>query len=89
MHPGLLGSKAQAFHHFALPSPRIVERSEDPDSRLSGSPVSSVGKESSSQAGDPGSVPGSGRSHGEGIGYLLQDSWSSLVAQLVKNPPAM
>ena len=28
-------------------------------------------------------------SPGEGIGYLLQYSWASLVAQLVKNPPAM
>ena len=37
----------------------------------------------------PGSVPGSGRSPGEGIGYPLQYSWASLVAQLVKNPPAM
>ena len=34
-------------------------------------------------------IPGSGRSAGEGIGYPLQYSWSSLVAQLVKNPPAM
>ena len=40
-------------------------------------------------AGDPGSIPGSGRSPGEGIGYPLQYSWASLVAQLVKNPPAM
>ena len=40
-------------------------------------------------AGDPGSIPGSGRSAGEGIGYPLQYSWASLVAQLVKNPPAM
>ena len=40
-------------------------------------------------AGDPGSIPGSGRSAGEGIGYLLQYSWASLVAQLVKNPPAI
>ena len=38
---------------------------------------------------DPGSIPGSGRSAGEGIGYPLQYSWASLVAQLVKNPPAM
>jgi len=38
---------------------------------------------------DVGSIPGSGRSPGEGIGYPLQDSWASLVAQLVKNPPAM
>ena len=35
------------------------------------------------------SIPGSGRSAGEGIGYPLQYSWASLVAQLVKNPPAM
>ena len=34
-------------------------------------------------------TPGSGRSTGERIGYLLQYSWASLVAQLVKNPPAM
>ena len=34
-------------------------------------------------------IPGLGRSAGEGIGYPLQYSWASLVAQLVKNPPAM
>ena len=39
-------------------------------------------------AGDPGSIPGSRRSAGEGIGYPLQYSWASLVAQLVKNLPA-
>ena len=50
---------------------------------------SSVGKESAWNAGDPGSIPGSGRSAGEGIGYPLQYSWASLVVQLVKNPPAM
>ena len=50
---------------------------------------SSVGKESTRNAGDPGSIPGSGRSPGEGIGYPLQCSLVSLVAQLVKNPPAM
>ena len=38
---------------------------------------------------DPDSIPGSGRSPGEGIGYLFQSSWASLVAQLVKNPPAI
>ena len=54
-----------------------------------GFPHSSVGKESTCDAGDPGSIPGSGRSPGEGIGYPLQYSWVSLVAQLVKNPPAM
>ena len=50
---------------------------------------SSVGKESASNAGDPGSIPGSGRSPGEGIRYPLQYSWTSLVAQLVKNPAAI
>ena len=46
-------------------------------------------KESTCNAGDPGSIPGSGNSSGEGKGYSLQNSWASLVAQLVKNPPAM
>ena len=52
-------------------------------------PDSSVGKESACSAGDPGSIPVWGRSPGEGIGYPLQYSWASLVAQLVKNPPSM
>ena len=50
---------------------------------------SSVGKESACNSGDPGSILGLGRSTGEGISYPLQYSWASLVAQLVKNPPAM
>ena len=54
-----------------------------------GFPDSSVGKESTCKAGDPGSTSGSGRSAGEGIGYPLQYSWASLVAQLVKNLPAV
>ena len=54
-----------------------------------GFPDSSAVKESACNAGDPGLSPGSGRSPGEGIGYPLQYSWSSLVAQLVKNSPAM
>ena len=49
----------------------------------------SVGKESACDARDPSLIPGSGRSPGEGIGYPIQYSWASLVAQLVKNPPAM
>ena len=55
----------------------------------SGFPDSSAGKDSACNAGDPGLIPGSGRSAGEGIGYTLQYSWASLVAQLAKNPPAM
>ena len=54
-----------------------------------GFPDSSVGKESACKAGDLGSIPGSGSFPGEGIGYSLQYSWASFVAQLVKNLPAM
>ena len=54
-----------------------------------GFPGSSVGKESACSARDLGSIPGSGRSAGEAIGYPLQYSWASLVGQLVKNLPAM
>ena len=50
---------------------------------------SSVGKESTCNAGDPSSIPGFGRSGGERIGYPLQYSWASLMTQLMKNPPAM
>ena len=54
-----------------------------------GFPHSSVGEESSCNAGDPSLIPGSGRFPGEGVDYPLQHSWASLVAQLAKNPPAM
>ena len=54
-----------------------------------GFPYTLVGKESACDAGDPGSIPESGRSPGEGISYPFQYSWASLVVQLVKNPPAM
>ena len=54
-----------------------------------GFPDSSVGKESACNAGDPNLTPGLERSAGEEIGYPLQYSRASLVAQLVKNPPAM
>ena len=50
---------------------------------------SSAGKESACNAGDLKSIPGSGRSRGEGGGHLFQYSWASLVAQMVKNLPAM
>ena len=52
-------------------------------------PDSSVGKQSVCNAEEPSSISGLGRSRGEGIGYPLQYSWTSLVTQLVKNPPAM
>jgi len=38
---------------------------------------------------DTGLIRGLGRSPGEVIRYSLQYSWASLVAQMVKNPPAM
>ena len=50
---------------------------------------SSVGKESTCNAGDPSLILGWGRSAEEGIGYPFQFSGASLVVQLVKNPPAM
>ena len=56
---------------------------------LLGIPDSPVGKESACNAGDPGLIPWSGRSAGEGIGYPLQYAWASLVAQLVKNRPTV
>ena len=52
-------------------------------------PNSSVGKESTYNAGDPSLIPGSGRSAGEGVGYPLQYSLASLAVQLVNNSPAM
>ena len=48
-------------------------------------PGSSAGKEFTCNAGDPSLIPGLGKSPGEGIGYPLQYSWASLVAQMVKN----
>ena len=56
---------------------------------LLGFPDSLVGQESACNEADPGSIPGSGRSPGEGIGYPLQYFGASLVAQLIKNLPAM
>ena len=57
--------------------------------KMRGFPHSSVGQESACNAGDPGSIPVLRRSPGEGTGYSLQYSWTYLVAQLVKNPPAV
>ena len=56
---------------------------------MPGFPGSSAGEESTCNAGDPGSIPESGRSAGERNGYPLQYSWASLVAQLEKNPPVL
>ena len=63
----------------------LIEKMKVKKNFLSGS----GSKESVCNAGDPGSIPGSGRSAGEGIGYPLRYSWASLVAQLVENQSAM
>ena len=52
-------------------------------------PGSSAGKESACNAKDPGLISWSGSSPGKGISNLLQYSWASLVAQIVKNLPEM
>ena len=51
--------------------------------------ASSAGKESTCNAGDPGSIPVLGRSPGEAVGYPLHYSWAFWVAQMVKHPLAM
>ena len=56
---------------------------------IQGFPDSSADKEPACNAGDPSSIPGCGRSPIKGIGYPLQFAWAFLVAQTVKNPPAM
>ena len=57
--------------------------------KMASLPWCSVGKESAFNAEDPSSIPGLGRSAGEGTGYSLQYPWASLLARLVKNLPAM
>ena len=67
-----------------------LEKEKDTHSSIPGLPLNGLaGKESTCNAGDPSSILGSGRSAGEGIGYPLQYSWASLVAQLVKKAPVM
>ena len=62
-----------------LPDPGIEPRS----------PALEADALTSEPPGKPGSIPGAGRSTGEGIGYSLQYSWASIVVQWVKNPSAM
>ena len=71
-------------HLFCLKTPQENIKTQ----KRTNFPGSSARKESARKAGDPGSSPGSGSSPGEGVSYPLQRSWVSLVAQLVKNPPA-
>ena len=73
--------------HGVSKSQTRLKRLSSSSSVLFGLPSSSAGEESTcSNAGYSVSVPGLGRSLGEGTGYPLQSSWASLMAQLVKNP---
>ena len=73
IHPSLLACNMGTFS--------LVSQHE-------GFPGSSAGKESTCNTGNPGLIPGAGRSPGEGLGYPLQYSWTSLVAQTVKKLPS-
>ena len=77
------GLSCSMAYGILVPRPGIEPTSS---ALLSGS---SAGQESTCSAGDPSPIPGLGRSAREGIGYPLQYSWASLVAQLLKNLPAM
>ena len=87
-HLSLSSSFLPPCPHFHFPF-LIIWRFGSTQRNFWGFSDSSVGKESTCNAGDPSSIPGSGRSDREGIGYPLKYSWASLVAQLVKNLPAM
>ena len=60
----LKGSVSSEHDKTKKPTPKTIK----------GFPSSSDGKESACNAGDPGSIPGSGRAPGEGNGYPLQYS---------------
>ena len=82
----------EAWHaaiHGVAKSRTRLKRLSSSSSVLFGLPGSSAGKESTCNAGYSGSLPGLGRSPAEGTGYPLPYSWASLVAQMVKNLPAM
>ena len=87
-HNGNIITFKATLFHFSMDLVRNFF-SDVPLSHLRGFLGSSVGKESACNSEDLGSIPRSRRSAGEGIGYTLQYPWASLVAQLVKNPPAM
>ena len=74
--------------HISQPR-QLVQEVTTWQNLLGGFPGSSAGKESACQAGGPDLIPELGRSPGEGIAYSFQYSWAALVAQMVKNLPAM
>ena len=83
---GSQGCKSRIFNKQIKATLLIIKKS---CSKATCFPGHSAGKESTCSAGDPGSIPGSGRFPGEGIGYSLQSSWAPLVTESVKNLPAM
>ena len=83
---GWQGCKNKVFNKQIKATLLIIKKS---CSKATCFPGRSAGKESTCSAGDPSSIPGSGRFPGEGIGYSLQSSWALLVTESVKNPPAM
>ena len=84
-----LGKVKEKVHVVIIFFLGVVQENLHRDWPKGGISGSLAGKESACNAGDPSSIPGPERSPGEGIGYWLQYSWISLVAQMVKNPPAM
>ena len=74
---------------YCSPCPDTTERLTATNEELWGFLGSSSGRESTCNEENSCLIPGLGSSHGEGIAYSLQYSWASLVAQMVKNPPAM
>ena len=88
---GCNGRGFQSVFFFTALAARAWKKGQGKEERsilVEGFSGSSDGKEATFNAGDPSSIPGSGRSTGEEIDYPLQYSWASLMAQLVKNPPA-
>ena len=99
LNPGLPRCRQMLYHlshQGRVLTGTTVQKHQFYVSRLYGStltfvglPCGSAGKESACNAGGPGSIPGVGRSAGEGIGYPLQYSWASMVAHTVKNLPTI
>ena len=88
MIPSLFHFWSLSLNSKLLESPAFASCQSDKPVAFHGVSGSSACKESACNAGDSGSIPVSARFPGEGIGYLLQYSWVSLLTQMVKNPPA-
>ena len=78
-YPSLTNINLLCLQGFAIHNTSISAFLFEPLYFSMGFPGVSASKESACNSGDPGSIPGSGRSPGEGIGYPLQYSWTSLM----------